>query len=446
MTIKFLKNLQIYVFYLLVFLLPSNISKHWPQNWSLVNGILVDYLIPTLFLTDILILVLLLFWLIENLKSKGLKNIIFKNSRLFILSSALFIFLFFSSFYTVNYQAALYKSLKLLVFFAFALWVYKKSPSFIFQKASKFKQIMALSIIWQSILTICQWFKQGSVFGYWFFGEQPYNNASLGIKIISFFGQLKIPSMGTFTHPNVLAGFLVIYLLFVFIKTSSRRSLLEIISVGLGSIALILTFSFPAIFIYVCFLLFFIFKKLSSKVFKLLLIVFLLILIFLGDKLIDPASLTRRLKLTSISMSMWQTSPLFGVGLNNFIPNMEKFGIVSLNSRFLQPVHNIYLLTLAETGIVGIIIFTFFIISNLKRLVKLKAQKAKILLPILLSVLFLGVFDHYFLTIQQGMLLFVLVLGLTSSATAAATATAATAGKTSGRANTRSSIRRRKSS
>ena len=78
-----------------------------------------------------------------------------------------------------------------------------------------------------------------------------------------------------------------------------------------------------------------------------------------------------------------------------------------------QPVHNIYLLVAAETGILGFAVFILFLgfIANTvwrKGLNKISAT----LFTILSAFLFIGFFDHYLLTIQQGRLLFFLVAGL----------------------------------
>src|SRR3990167_937702 len=50
------------VFLVFIFTLPFNLSKHFVFSWSYVNGNLVDYLIPTLYITDILIALILLLW------------------------------------------------------------------------------------------------------------------------------------------------------------------------------------------------------------------------------------------------------------------------------------------------------------------------------------------------------------------------------------------------
>ena len=99
----------------------------------------------------------------------------------------------------------------------------------------------------------------------------------------------------------------------------------------------------------------------------------------------------------------------------------------SLESWQYQPVHNFYLLIAAEIGIIGLILFILFIFKVLKMAyLKVKSQIVSretiftrhinlcvgCLLTIFLGFLFIGFFDHYFWTIQQGQLIFWLILGL----------------------------------
>ncbi|MFH1840745.1 MAG: hypothetical protein ABH807_01115, partial [Candidatus Shapirobacteria bacterium] len=91
--------------------------------------------------------------------------------------------------------------------------------------------------------------------------------------------------------------------------------------------------------------------------------------------------------------------PVFGVGMDNFLLRLPFTG-------FIQPVHNIYLLVASETGLIIFIIFITFIIKTLIRAIKNWSS------VIALSViLFTGLFDHYWLTLQQNQLLFAIVLG-----------------------------------
>jgi len=74
----------------------------------------------------------------------------------------------------------------------------------------------------------------------------------------------------------------------------------------------------------------------------------------------------------------------------------------------LQPVHNIYLLLLAELGFFGLALFLTLIISawNLIRTSKKYLLTA---LP-LIACLLIGLFDHYFMTQYAGLIMFWLAL------------------------------------
>ena len=57
-----IKGFEAKIFALILLFLPVNLAKHFVFNFCYVDGILVDYLIPTIYLTDILIWCLLGFW------------------------------------------------------------------------------------------------------------------------------------------------------------------------------------------------------------------------------------------------------------------------------------------------------------------------------------------------------------------------------------------------
>ena len=105
--------------------------------------------------------------------------------------------------------------------------------------------------------------------------------------------------------------------------------------------------------------------------------------------------MTHRIELIQSAFKIIKENFWFGVGLNNFIPNLVKVSNTFLNSWELQPVHNIFLLVFSETGIFGLIAFiSLFININLP----------------LLAILLTGLNDHYWLTLQQNLLLFTYVV------------------------------------
>jgi O-antigen ligase len=104
----------------------------------------------------------------------------------------------------------------------------------------------------------------------------------------------------------------------------------------------------------------------------------------------------------------WQ-NPLLGVGVNNFYNNINLF---KDNVFLIQPVHNIFLLILSETGIIGLVGFLFILLKSFLSILK---KQNKYLLFSLLAIIFLGMFDHYFLTLQQGQLMLAFIIGASFS-------------------------------
>ena len=348
-----------WLFYLIVFLIPSNLAKHFPLASSYVGGSLVDYLIPALYLTDILIGLLLIL--------KPIKTV----------PRALWIFLGLllpSVIFSASPVPAIYKWFKFLEIGLLVTWIRQYQPPII-------KPLLA-AIIFQSLLAIGQWFNQGSLFGYWFLGEQPYTASTPGIDKITWWdGSLKIPPLGTTPHPNVLAGFLVVAL------QGFSFALAKVNPYWIALIPLFLTFSLSG---WLAFLI----RK------KWLLVAAVAVSLLFGKNLSFLApepSFSRRSQLTQMAVAMFKDRPLTGVGLNNFTVVMDHYGYIPATTRFLQPVHNIYLLILSETGLIGALGFGYLFLQGLS----LKAFKES---PYWL-LLFLGLFDHWPLTLQTGLLL-----------------------------------------
>lgn len=421
---------QLNLFYLIVFLIPANLAKHFILPSSYVSGQLVDYLIPSLYLTDILIIILLSAWLLEILQGRPKQLALIKpKSRpqpwlIFIIC------LLPSVLFASSPLPAVYKFLKLLELSLFCFWF--KSHLDFKKHLLPIINLLTASILFQSALALVQWFKQASVFGYWFFGEQPYTASTPGIdKIVWFDGSLKIPPLGTFPHPNVLAGFLVISLLLILqglsLKAFNQKPYWKILcltAIALGITALFLTFSLSA---WLAFLLIGLpltinsIIKINRKKFLLIYTGALLILFSLSlnfSFLAPESSFTRRSLLAKMATTMLKANPLTGVGLNNFTVVMDQYGYIPATTRFLQPVHNIFLLVLTETGLIGFLGFIWLLIAPYLKYFKTypnQPSSSTLFLLCLSSLLFLGLFDHYPLTLQPGLLLLFLFLGLLSA-------------------------------
>ena len=96
-----------------------------------------------------------------------------------------------------------------------------------------------------------------------------------------------------------------------------------------------------------------------------------------------------------------------GVGLAQFTTRMQAFTDTKLQPWQFQPVHNIYLLILNEDGIWALL----FLLIGIKHWWKIKKESH----PILIAFLIIGLFDHYLVTLPQGLLLVGLTVGVTTS-------------------------------
>ncbi len=410
------------IFFLFLFFLPQQFGPHFWPYFSYVHGIRLDYLSPALYISTVLLLTLVLL--------KG-KAIIYINKD-FLTSTKVLVFftcLLFPLLYAYSIQALYFGILKMCVFIFLGLYI-----------KTEIKQkkdlpvtigILGISSLFESILSIAQFTNQGSLNGiFYFFGERYYTASSLSIAAMNTATGLIVRPYGTFPHPNVLAYFLfVTSVCMTYVITQGYKKWIKACTVFIliiSQIALFLTFSRILIF---CNALFFLYILLQTKTKYKLHVLFgvggaaiLLFTVYLSAfnlRFLNFsnmwADITVRNELVPIALSAVKGFPL-GLGLYNFY--YYEAGIQThFSSVYLQPVHNIFLLLLAESGIVCTILFVYFLGLTLVKLFKRSKQHrgftiSKGLFALLVVSLSAGLFDHYLITIQQGQLLFALILGL----------------------------------
>lgn len=414
------------LFFLLVFFLPTQLGKHFWPDWSMVRGLRVDYLAPTIYLTDILAAGVIISWGLEKIKSQKSKSK--KTIKKLKISWALLLIgglLILNSLLAANPAAAFYKLVKLTEFVLLGIYITKNRFS-----VNTFYLLLSTSLVYSSLLAIFQFLNQGSLGGvfYWL-GERTFNAGTPGIALASWNDRLFLRPYATFSHPNAFAGFLVISLILMaklpitnyqFFKFSKP---LRTVTVFLGIIALFLTFSRASWLVFgislaaygVWFL-----RKINGRfIGRWMVLAFIGSLIFLSTiknlqafTTIQPESIWLRQDLNRAALEMIKKSPILGVGLGNFLVRLPEFYQEKGQVRFLQPAHNLYLLIAAEAGLFGLIGLVCFLILTI-RCLRLKTNY--LILMALSAILFLGLFDHYFYTLQQGQILISLVLGLSWS-------------------------------
>lgn len=417
-----IQKLKRIIFYLLVFILPTNLGFHFVEEFAYVNGLLVDYLIPTLYLQDVLIIILLVLWFIEYCCFG--KFLLFKEKCDFGWKSRLLFLLLLvtglSVITSLNFYASFFAYIKLFLYIAFAFYVaYNVSLKNEWRSIVK---VFAVQVFLLSLLGIFQWFNQGSIFNnYLFFGEQPYNFSTFGIAKESLGGKTVIPIYGTFRHPNTYGAYFSVVLLWIIysykIFKKDRFKYFLYITTLLGVIVVLLTFSLNALIslVFGLFVLFSIEKYkgkglLLSFIGLFLLIVFSFNLPKISDSFFyDNHSFYRRASLYKMVEDNLSDNLIFGVGYNassELSPSYIKYYDAI---KYPQPVHNIFLLVFLDSGIFAFAILVAFFISIFVS--KLKGKEFRVLYVTFFQFVVLGLFDHFLFTMHQTSILLWLTVG-----------------------------------
>lgn len=412
------------LFFLLLLFLPTQLGRHFWLPFSSVHGLRIDYLSPTLYVTDLLLLGLLVSLLLARFLSPSKKPISLRPLPPFFsfLFSARYYFLallcgicanvYFSPFPLL----ALYGWLKVceLLFFAWVVRAYLTNK----QTPNDVSYFFLAGVFLQAVLALLQYVHGGSLGGLWYFlGERTFTGDTPGIANASIFGQLILRPYGTLPHPNVLAAFLVvgIYLLLFMLPTKTVKE--KMLSFGFSTfffIALLLTLSRSALLLIPVFITVYFLTHFSKRLTLLFLTVstFCLLSVYpiVGERFsslsLTDETILRRTFFFQTSLEIIRTHPLFGVGLYNFIPSLGSL-FPTLRYDYLQPVHSFFLMSFSEIGVPATLLLLFFG-ARVSYSLYHRAQYAS--LGLLGVVLYLGLTDHYLWTLQQGQLLFVFCL------------------------------------
>ena len=320
--------------------------------------------------------------------------------------------------------------------------------------------IIAASAVFQALLGLAQFFRQASL-GLKWLGEPVAAYGAVGPAKIIVEGAKILRPFGTFPHANIFGAFLVlglISLLYFFIKFLSSKSQIPNNFQGLKSqnffmrtwslfgawflvlgifvvmLGLVISFSRSAWIVGGLMTLLFLAYNLVKKEYRpsaiyLSVIVFsiLFFLLSIFSSYIIPraellssgkdVSVSDRLRYTELGLNLVKENPL-GVGIGNQVFYSVKNGEylkLGMDKVWLwEPVHNLYLLIASEIGILGFVAFCVFIFSifinwKLFGVWSLELGASKIMF---LSLLLLGLFDHYLWTLQPGRLMLWLTIGL----------------------------------
>jgi len=149
-----------------------------------------------------------------------------------------------------------------------------------------------------------------------------------------------------------------------------------------------------------------------------------------SDSVIEQESVISRIDQLEQFAPVYQYHPWAGVGLGQYTLYLEKQDVSEIGWHYdsalpgwvynlshhvwdYQPVHNIFLLVLAELGWVGESLFIAVLLGALWTIGRTKKDRVSFTaLVSFLAVLSLGLFDHYLWTLQQGRLMLFLSISM----------------------------------
>lgn len=352
---------------ILVLLSPSQLGLHFWPEWSLINGIKIDYLSPTIYFTDLLFLGTLIISGFRFRKSRFLQLLVFVFLGLFFVSGK-------------GQISSAYWSLRYLQVPALAWIIYINGKKLNFPII--IKKWLVLPLLFTFVLEIWQFLIKKSTGWWWIFGERSFSLATPGIAAIDLWGQKFLRPYATFSHPNALAGWLLLAA-FILWNSKPKRCL--------TAAGILLTFSRNAVLALAAGALTFPFLA-NQKILQ-------SIIAF------PETSSGERFILNQSALRVFAEHPIFGFGpgqLLSALPDYFPSGYWNI-----QPPHNVFIFVLAETGVFG---FTLLLIGISK--IYSAAKRNPMFLPGLIAVFSSSLLDHYWLTSQQNRIILGVYLGL----------------------------------
>lgn len=400
-----------YLIYLFIFLLPWSTRYLYLEQY--LRGEYWEYGSFSLFALDILIALIILVFLILQIKKKNKVSI----TPLLLITGVFWIICFFNFYWTQDKALSFYYLLRLTEALAIAYIILSAKLDF-----KKIALAFVSAGLIQSILGIIQFVMQKTWACKWL-GMAEHLPEIIGTQVVAGgFGRV-LREYGAFPHPNIMGMFLVIAIILAIYLTLSnmkvrRRRLAFMCSIIILQVGLMMTFSRQA-WLALCvglFILLILYRPRKTVV-KLIALVALVSIVFIliysplvlnrfnFDQALESYSLEQRALHQQDAFTVIQKHWPTGVGLGNYTKIVKT-----------EPVHNIYLLILAELGFLGLIcfflligLFFYALIENRQRTLERRISGV-----IVIVLLLLGCFDHYLWTLFPFSLIFWLWLAFFS--------------------------------
>ncbi len=430
-TKQFYKNAKIrkILFCLFVFFIFFPVRHVFNTPFNFLTGQYSDFTSISVYACDILLFPLAVLAIVKS------KFSFIKDWGILALAIwAIFVFLINFKSDTVLNLFTLIKLFEFIVAYGTTLYLFKNSQNL---KKTLVILFIALATV-QSAIALAQFWHHGSI-GLGKIGEQQIGPNVLGAAKIVVNGQNIVRGYGTFPHPNLLAVFILVAILFLAnesLKSGSKtRKIVIFLMIFVNILGLAATFSRATWFALIGGLFLFYLSQIyinrlknngKTSLFMFFASIFLVLLIFWPyissrGKFRDTAVADRMLY-NKIGLNMIIGHPIFGLNIGNSVVQMPKFSLSELAPWQIQPIHNYLLIICAELGIFAGIFILFILFKRFFGLFMIwRKQKNGAgeysnfyisLFAILATFMVLMQFDHYFYTTEQTGLLFWIILAL----------------------------------
>lgn len=447
---KFWEKISRYLLWLTLFILP------WQTRYIVApvyrQGNFIEYASLSIYLTDLLIVILLVSWLPLLIKQRKFKwGPLFLSWPLAVFITLMWLSLLWTGQSGVNIAVSAWAAAHFTLFFLFYLYLINNVKTI---------RDIILPLGWgialQGVVALTQYFTNHSL-GLKLLGESILDPLQSGIPLVFVEGERQLRAHGSLPHANVLGGYLAVGLVMISSWLYAvRRRLVHYLVWGvfvIGSCGLIVSLSRGAWLAFgLSILLLSVWAAIRRpKKFRAALMPGLIIMMVVAALIIsqyqavasrfdlsqpiEQGSIISRLQQFNEFKDVYLKYPIMGVGLGQYIPYLERLDETTLGWHYredlggwvynpgregggYEPVHNMFLLILAELGAIGLFIFMLIVVGAIYLICKLIRDRVALVgvtaLLALISILILGMVDHYIWTLQQGRLLFFVVLALIS--------------------------------
>lgn len=405
------------LFLLAIFLLP------WQTQLILAVGSVSGYPSPFAVLGVYVVEVMLLFVFLLRMHKGSNTKIRGINKALYLFLAAAFFSLTLSRFSSIGWFHMIHVLSAALLFFLLD------------DERTQMKSVLIAFLLGLIVPVLFGWFQvlTGVSPASTLFGTAAKDAQTLGVAVVETTVGRTLRAYGTFPHPNIFGGYLVVGVVilgWLARRMKSKRDLAVMLFFAsiLGS-TFVITFSRSAwlgILIGASVSTALMLKQKKKLPRRLVWVVGMGCVSVLATIIIFHSQVFARfnpsLRLEAISIeertSQYQTfgnvffaSPILGVG-----PNAYTFTLSEQDPGqpvwAYQPIHNVFLLILAELGLVGFLFFLFWI-SRIGRmsLMFVRTPDGMFALTLGVSLIVIGFFDHYLWSLWPGLALSTFVLG-----------------------------------